>query len=281
MLALDLDGTLLNRAGAIEERDAAAVRALQRAGVHVTIATGRLFSGTQWVAEQLGIDGLVAVMNGSELIDAQSGDTLRGHYVDPEVRAEVKAAFGRAGLGSAFLFGSRCIHIGRHDAHNADYLGTWSRDLAMHEDLFGTHAWSASTDVVAIATMGEPEAVEQAREALHRSVPEEIGSVVFPTYAGDTFLKLRHAVENKGTAVARMAEQRGFTAEACVAVGDWMNDIPMLQTAGLSFAMGDTVDAVNDSATEVLASSRGEGGAVAEVARKVWGITADSRPFGS
>ena len=103
VLVLDLDGTTLNGDGELEERDIAAAHALKAAGVHVTIATGRLFTGTQWVAEALGVEGTIAVMNGSELIDAQRGEMVHGHYVDAEHRAYAREVWASEAHGDLTL----------------------------------------------------------------------------------------------------------------------------------------------------------------------------------
>ena len=274
VLVLDLDGTTLNGEGRLEERDILAVKALQRAGVHVTIATGRLFTGTQWVAEAFGVKGSVAVMNGSELIDAVSGEVTHGRYVSPEHRRSARAVWSEAGLESAFLFGSRRIHIGRRDEHKLPYLETWTPNLTVHDDVYATDEWASSDDVVAVATMGDASRISAARDALHRELPDEIGSVTFQTHTGETFLKVRDTREDKGTALRRLAEAQGVTAAECVAVGDWLNDLPMLEVAGLSFAMGSSVHEVAEQADEVLSTERFGGGAVEEIAWRVWGVRA-------
>ncbi|TMG34034.1 MAG: hypothetical protein E6H92_13870, partial [Chloroflexi bacterium] len=55
LLAIDLDGTLVNDRLEIDARDVAAVRAATAAGVHVVIATGRMFRSSLPYAEQLGL----------------------------------------------------------------------------------------------------------------------------------------------------------------------------------------------------------------------------------
>ncbi|HEV7557498.1 MAG TPA: HAD hydrolase family protein, partial [Kofleriaceae bacterium] len=57
LLALDLDGTLLRSDKTIDERDLAAIREVQAAGVTVTIVTGRLHSGSDAAARACGISG--------------------------------------------------------------------------------------------------------------------------------------------------------------------------------------------------------------------------------
>ena len=56
-----------------------------------------------------------------------------------------------------------------------------------------------------------------------------------------------------------------------VAVGDWVNDVPMFEVAGRSFAMGMAPDAVRAKATDVLDRPAGSGGGIAEAIRRAWG----------
>ena len=60
LLALDVDGTLVRRDNSIHDGDLLAVRRLRAAGVPVTIATGRLYSGTRDVALRIGVSGPIA-----------------------------------------------------------------------------------------------------------------------------------------------------------------------------------------------------------------------------
>ena len=271
VLVLDLDGTTLDARRRVAEIDLRAARALQAAGVRLTIATGRLFTGTRWAAEELGIRGSVAVMNGSEIVDVESARASHGRYLDRGVRDGIHRTLKDRGLAT-FLFESRRIHYGRIDAHHAEYLATWTEDLSHHADVFDIPSWGSSVDLLAVGVAGRSDEIAAARDALHRVLPPEVETVLFSTHRGDAFLKLRHASEDKGTALRRLAAEHGTTAEHCVAVGDWINDIPMLKVAGRSYAMGHAGPEVRAAAHEVL-DAAGNGGAIAEVARRVWGIT--------
>lgn len=270
VLVVDLDGTTLDAERRLAPVDIAAAHALRSRGIHVTIATGRLFTGTRWVARELGVTGSVAVMNGSELIDVETGVATHGRYLDRAVRDGIHRTLKDRGLAT-FLFESRRIHYGRVDERHARYLAIWTEDLSHHADLFDAPSWGSSEDLVAVGIAGRSEEVMAARDALEAILPDEVETVVFSTFAGETFLKLRHGGEDKGTALERLALERGAGAEHCVAVGDWVNDIPMLRRAGRSYAMQHAQASVRDAAHEVLDASR-DGGAIAEVARRVWGI---------
>ncbi|MEQ1569091.1 MAG: HAD hydrolase family protein [Myxococcota bacterium] len=270
MLVVDLDGTTLDHEGRLSDVDVAAARALALAGIPVTIATGRLFTGTRWVAEALGVRGTVAVMNGSELVDVQSGETRHARTLAASVRTGMHGVLSSRGFGT-FLFGTRRIHYGADHERHAPYLSIWTRELERWGDVFDAPDWHTGDDVLAVGVVGHPDALSELRDHLRLQLPAEIETVLFGTFDGHGFLKIRHAADDKGTALARLAEERGLGIADCVAVGDWTNDIPMLQVAGRSFAMGHAREEVRIHADEVLDASR-DGGAIAEVARKVWDI---------
>src|SRR6187402_3986238 len=117
LLALDLDGTLLRHDHSVDERDLAAIRELQAAGVTVTIVTGRLSSGAAGAARACSIDGVIACVEGSHLLEVATGTTLTHHGMDPAAAALLRATLGAHGLAS-FVFDAAGIH---HDHAGAPY----------------------------------------------------------------------------------------------------------------------------------------------------------------
>ena len=76
LLAIDLDGTLLNHEGQPNDVDVAAIRRLKARGIAVTILTGRLYSGTKPSADLLGIEGPVGCADGSHIVQVKYTKTL-------------------------------------------------------------------------------------------------------------------------------------------------------------------------------------------------------------
>jgi Cof subfamily protein (haloacid dehalogenase superfamily) len=271
LLIVDLDGTALTHEDRISDADLAAARLLRDRGVHVSIATGRLWTGTRMYAEALGVEGTVAVMNGSELVDCATEEARDGCYLDARARAHVRSAIVASGL-AGFVYGSRRIHYSRAGERYMRYLEIWTPHLVLHADVMEAPAWG-DDDVLAVGAAGAADQVLALREAIHDGMPPDCETVLFPTHQGESFVKVRHSRENKGTALARMAAERGVPASETVALGDWTNDIPMLRAAGLSFAMGDSAEEVRAAATETLDARRHHGGGIAEVAARVWGVS--------
>ena len=81
LLALDVDGTLVRRDGSIHDEDFRAIQRLQDAGVPVSIATGRLYSGTREVARRIGVLGPIACVDGSHIVHTE-GDAHLGDFIE-------------------------------------------------------------------------------------------------------------------------------------------------------------------------------------------------------
>jgi hydroxymethylpyrimidine pyrophosphatase-like HAD family hydrolase len=94
-------------------------------------------------------------------------------------------------------------------------------------------------------------------------------------HVGVWALIVRAAGGTKGTAMKWIAEHEGVDLADTVCVGDWVNDVPMFEVAGRSFAMGQAPDEVKSKATDVLAETTEQGGGVARAVAEAFGITAE------
>lgn len=264
LLALDLDGTLLRRDGTVDEIDIAAISELQAAGVTVTIVTGRLHSGAVGAARACAIEGAIACVEGSHLIELASGRTLVHHGMPDDVAALVRGAVTDHGLTS-FVFDARGIHHEHAGAPYAHYISTWSPNLRVVEE---DAVWQ--TVPLAAVAVGDEAAVAAAHGVLRGN--GRLFTVSFPIAAcpGKHAVMVRSAGPTKGTALAELCRRAGCSLAEAVAVGDWVNDVPMFEVAGRSFAMGSAPDAVRAKATDVLAQVL-PGGGIAEAIRRSWG----------
>lgn len=266
LLALDLDGTLLRHDQRVDDADLAAIRELQAAGVAVTIVTGRLYSGATGAARACGIEGAIACVEGSHLVELHSSRTLAHHAVEPALRDVLRATFTEHAL-AGFVFDAQGIHHDHEGAPYAGYVRTWSPNLRTVEEHL---AWQ--TEPLATVAIGEPDAVAAAHAAL-RAHADRLFSVSFPVSAcpGKHAVLARAAGPSKGTALAELCRLAGCTLAEAVVVGDWVNDIPMFEVAGRAFAMGGAPEAVRRKATDLLAREAGSGGGIAEAVRRAWG----------
>lgn len=266
LLALDLDGTLLNHDKEVDPRDIGAIAELRRSGVTVTIVTGRLLSGSMIAARACAIEGPIGCIEGSHVVEI-GGATLAHHAIDDGVARMLRDTF-RAHELAAFVFDAHGIHHDHAGAAFASYIATWSPNLRVVDE---EHlAWD--TAPLAAVAVGDERGVMAAAAVLagHRAT---LFSVHFPIFQlpGKHALLVRVAGPTKGTALAELCRLAGCSLAEAVAVGDWVNDVPMFEVAGRSFAMGGAPEHVRAKATDALVTEAGAGGGVAEAIRRAWG----------
>ena len=281
LLALDLDGTLLRSDQRVDDRDIAAIAELQAAGVTVTIVTGRLHSGSTAAARVCAIDGAIGCVDGSHLVEVASGRTLQRHAMTAEAAALVRATCAHHGLTS-FVFDAQGIHHDHAGAAYARYISTWSPNLRVVEE---DAAWQ--TEPLAAVGVGDERSVTEAHAMLREhaqlySVSFAIGQLSSYIPSGPNqpsapwsgprhALMVRAAGATKGTALAELCRRAGCSLGEAVAVGDWVNDVPMFEVAGRAFVMGGAPESVRSKATDTLERQTGEGGGIAEAIRRAWG----------
>jgi hydroxymethylpyrimidine pyrophosphatase-like HAD family hydrolase len=248
------------------------------AGVSVSIVTGRLYSGTRAVAETLGLGGPLGCADGSHLVRAKDHTTLLHLGVRGEHGAKLRSALAGAGLAT-FVFAKDAIG---HDAGGrefVDYVTTWSLDIRVADDVLDHALWYAEDGITAVVALGQRESVADAVRAINDALGAAVVVAMFPVRRGvharrgTWALIVRAAGGTKGTAMRWIADREGVAIEDTVCVGDWVNDLPMFEVAGRSFAMGQAPDEVKEKATDVLRETVVEGGGVARAISEAFGIT--------
>lgn len=272
LLAIDLDGTLLNREGEAHDEDVRALKKLIARGIRVTILTGRLYSGTRPTAELLGIDGPVGCADGSHIVSVKTKKTLVHRGIRGRAADRLRASLERNDL-VAFLFAEDAIV---HDERGADYLPfvkTWSTDLRYAHRVTEHALWESKDGMTAVVALGREASIGSIVADIQRDTTESMQVAMFPFHreGGHWGMVARAAGGTKGTALSWIAEHYGVKVEQAVCVGDWLNDLAMLEAAGRSFAMGQAPDEVKSAATDVLDRTIETGGAIAEAIAKAFG----------
>jgi Cof subfamily protein (haloacid dehalogenase superfamily) len=269
LLALDIDGTLLDPAGAISGRARAAVGAALRAGLRVVLCTGRRYRSTLPIARELGLPGPVVVHNGALVKDAWSGRTLAATYLPAALHAEVLAALEPSGPPLVYVDGWPDADILTEpgaDAHphQVDYLEQHAEQCRFVPSLRAARR----EDVLMMSVMADLSTLDElearARHALgsrvrtHRLENRGYGSYILEVLAPDT---------GKWAALRRLAEAEGIGAGEIAAVGDDRNDLDLVAGAALGIAMGNAAPEVRAAADLVVAGN--DRGGVAEAIEAV------------
>lgn len=258
LLALDLDGTLMGSDLVIAPAVFEAVAETQARGIHVTIATGRMFFAALPYARQLNITTPIICYQGGMVRDPVSGAILHHITMDGATAAEALVA-----LAAADVFALTYIEERLYVAERRPELDTY---LSYHpegvEVVFEPNlpALVADQPPTKILFMAEPPVVERELARMAGLFSERVSAVRSHTLFGE----LTAPGISKGTALAMLAADLGVAREETVAIGDQENDLPMITWAGLGLAMGNAVAAVRTAAAAVLPP--------VEEAGAAWGI---------
>jgi len=270
LLALDLDGTLVNSKGEISRENVHAVQRARDAGVRVLICTGRGLRECRRYLDVLGQTDLVAVAGGSIIADPVSGDTVHRFSMDPILVREAVEEMHRHGHAALVLKDPAAANfdylvVRGAQRHTLDPIMDWWFANSkvgvryvdhMHEDEHPEHTvrigvFGVSSGIGRIAA--EIERINQGRGTFHH-----FPAVVAPDHKsrlgpGEHFhiLELFDAAGNKWSAVSHVAALAGIAPEQVAAVGDEVNDVPMIRHAGLGVAMGNAVEQVKGLAKRI------------------------------
>ncbi|MCC6557464.1 MAG: HAD family phosphatase [Polyangiaceae bacterium] len=272
LLALDVDGTLIRRDGSIHDDDLDAIRRLQAAGVPVTLATGRLYSGTREIARSAGISGPLACIDGADIVHTDGDERLYSRTLAGAHAGALRSIVDRHDA-ACFLFAQDAIVHDASGAPFADYVRTWSPAIAVVERVTAHPCWDHDHGLHALVAVGDEASIRGAEEQIRGELEAAVAIFSFPVSRGGGLFAMvvRAHGPTKGTAIAWLAAHHGCAPSEVVVVGDWINDVPMFQAAGRSFAMAQAPEQVKAAATDRLLSSGLRGGGVAEAIARAFG----------
>jgi Cof subfamily protein (haloacid dehalogenase superfamily) len=238
LVASDLDGTLLRSDLTVSPRTVAALDALASEDIPFVMVTGR---PTRWmppVLAQTGLRGPVVCANGALVLDPSTGETLAEWPIPRDALVEVTRRLREAVPGIAFAaeYGDSLV---REDAYPTRL------DETRPDVRVGTYAEVVSRPVPKLlARLPDTDA-----DLLLARVDAVIDGLATPTHSSFVGLvEISAAGVTKATGLAYLAERYGVDPADVVAFGDMPNDIPMLEWAGRSVAVGNAHPAARAAA---------------------------------
>lgn len=249
LLVIDIDGTLLNRRGEVSTVDRAAVERARRAGIRVSLSTGRVVEACRRVLDYLGLDGYHMFFDGAFVVNPLSREEV---YAEPIPRELVREMIGfthEHGIDME-LYSSERYFLERH---------TWSADIRraffdLEPEVADFHrVWQKERVLKATLAVRSPE--EKAQSALfqqHFGVRLHFSWTQTPAYPDVGFINVINAAASKGRALEELAAFLGIPLEGTAAIGDGGNDVSLLARAGLGIAMSDAPDELKGVADHVV-----------------------------
>lgn len=266
LLAVDIDGTLLNPEFQISDADLAALRRAHQQGVEVIVVTGRRHTFAMPIVQQLGFDLWLISSNGA-ITRSLAGETFHCDFLPATTCRQLCHAMHDFRGNTVLTFDVEtkgAIVLERMDELTAS-IQRWLEKNLQYIDFVIPIERSLTTDPVQAMFCGPIERMHQALKALSRSGLENQITVLrteYPIRDLSIVDILNHGC-SKGHALERWAAHRGIPREQVMAIGDNYNDIEMLAFAGLPFIMGNASEELRRNGWAVTRSNAESGVAAA------------------
>ena len=258
LIVSDFDGTLVNRDGTILEKNKQAIADYMSAGGAFVISTGRMPDGILSRAKELGLKGLVSCCQGSIIADIDTSEFVFEGRIPYETTLAVVEKMEQMGL-----------HIHVYEA--------WDYYCNMDDEALKIYENAVKSKAVLVLDKPLSQFVREKRLASYKilamvhskdndRVIQELTAENFKdctvTRSSEFLVEVINANYSKGTAVEFLSKHFGVPLEKTVAIGDQLNDLPMIEKAGMGIAVKNADKGLKERAN-LTAPLTNEEGAIA------------------
>ena len=260
LIVSDFDGTLANTQNEVPDEVKNAINNYVADGGIFAVCTGRILPSILPRVRQIGLKGLVIACQGAVIADIESGNILRNKTFNNAETSEICAFLEELNTNVQAYF---------TDGFYSD-LPVGDKYLTTYEGIIGVTARHGDKPLSTIlsctgfgfnkvATLCHPDEQEE----LYVKIKEKFGDRFDVTCSAKVLIEISPYGETKGAAVKFLSAHYGVPIAKCCAVGDNLNDLSMIEEAGVGVAVGNAVQGLKDAAKFVTVTC--DEGAVARV----------------
>lgn len=253
LIAIDMDGTLLNDEKKISPANFEAIQQARENGVKVVLASGRPLIGFKRYLEELNLiseDDYAVAFNGALVQSAEGSkviskipltlDDYKNLYkLSKELNVNIHA------LTENSVISPKDSEYTRQEAN-------WN---GIPNEIIAVDDVDECTTIVKVMFVDKPEIIEEIIEM----IPEEVSNKYTVVRSAPFYLEFLNKAVNKGAGVAALAEKLNIKQEEVICIGDAGNDIHMIEYAGLGVAMGNAFPEVKKVANFITKTNEQDG----------------------
>ncbi|MTV82957.1 sugar-phosphatase [Secundilactobacillus folii] len=258
LIAIDIDGTLVNDQKQLTQHTIDTITTARQQGIKVVLCTGRPITGVKQYLAPLDISGnneYVVTFNGS-LAQTISGKAIVHHNITLEDYIDLEAAARKGGVH---------FHV-----ETTDYIYTTNRNISPYTiaEAFLIKMpikYRTAEEITDKLTIVKGMFVDEPKRlsAFIKNFPEVLKERFYVVQSEPYFLEAMNKKASKGNAVAELATQLGIAQDEVMAIGDQGNDLTMVKFAGTGVAMGNAIDDLKKTAQFVTKTNEEDGVAYA------------------
>ena len=256
LLALDMDGTLLNDQKQLTQAQIDAIHAAIEAGVKLVLCTGRILQGTKPYFEQLGLNAeneYVIVNNGCSTHQTKDWELIDWEELTAEDIAYL-APFATSNQMQLTLFDENHYFVFEEEA-NEQVLEDTKLVFIEPTILSYDEATSGKRHLFQAMFVGSKEETDRFQDQYDDELSQRFNTV----RSQPIIYEILPQNVSKASALKKLAEKLDIQPSEVMAIGDANNDIEMLTFAGVSIAMGNAADHIKALTTDVTDDNNHDG----------------------
>lgn len=253
LIGLDIDGTLINSRKEISEKTKITLIKAMKEGHKVVIVTGRPTPGARELADILDFKkygGLLSTYNGGAITDCKENKTLTSHPMDMKLAREIVAFSKNLDLEIILPY-EETIYSRAKGKYAVSEAKNVNMNLEVIENLEDVVNFCPNKILFA----QDPDRIDEPIKNLKEKFGEETEQMKSARY----FYEVMPKGPSKGKSLLEIAEIFDIDQKDIIAFGDEMNDISMLEMAGVGVAMGNAVPKIKEIADYITLSNDEDG----------------------
>ncbi|WP_419822529.1 HAD family hydrolase [Anoxybacterium hadale] len=250
LVVSDLDGTLLGNDGNVSAATKELIQSYQRQGGIFTVATGRMEDAVKPHLNLLNVAGPAILYNGAKIIDMDKNDIIFEAFLKYEVAKEALKLL-QDYEWDVLLYQNGKIYIKEMTPGIEKHLKKEDVECEVVGDLHD-FLQLAPTKILIIGDNGKFDFFSQ-------DLQNRMGIKINFTQSEETYLEILPEGASKGAALKTLADALKISIEDVIAIGDHLNDLSMIQVAGLGIAMENAHPQLKDNAGFITVSNEAEG----------------------
>jgi hypothetical protein len=266
LVAIDIDGTLLDSRWQLPDRNRDAIAAAVEQGVEVALVTGRRYDFARPIIELLPC-GVTAIVSNGAIVRSSNGSTELRRLLPRSVARSVLAATTAYRDGVALIFDrprDGQVVFERIDWAHPSRRGYAERNREYIAEVEPLDS-ALTEDPIQVMFNGSVAPMRDLLQLLRRLPDAQAFTVAVTEYEDRDFslVDVLAAGCTKGATLSEWARRQGYARGEVMALGDNLNDVEMLEAAGLPVVMGNAVPALLTRGWPVTTSNDEAGVAVA------------------
>lgn len=269
LIALDLDGTLLDSNGIISNKTCDAIKEAVKRGIEIVPATGRNIG---LICEEIkAIDGIryAITSNGAAVIDIREERVIFSNFINLDILKRIidliknypivieLYADGHAYVDRDVFDNPEKYNLNENQIHLMSY------NHILIDNFFNLIDESKDTNwIKCVEKINIPFLNEDIKKKVLKNLSDEVNEIKI-TSSGKDNLEINISSANKGNGLEKLVNILGIRLEEVAAIGDNNNDIEMIERSGLGIAMGNAIDEIKNKAGYVTVDNDKNGAAEA------------------